>query len=140
MGNGMVLEHGTHNELLSNEDGPYARLVSAQKLRQTNPADDENNTPDASQADLMTKAEVQEAVKEEVPLGRTTTGSGRSLASEALEKKRADGFGKFGAKEYHMAYLFKRMGRINRSDLNLYIGGAIFAISKPSHPIFLMIY
>ena len=34
MGDGLVLESGTHNELLMNEEGPYARLVNAQKLRE----------------------------------------------------------------------------------------------------------
>src|ERR1700760_3028189 len=50
MGDGMVLERGTHDELLADETGPYAKLVAAQKLRESQeqteikedvPADDE---------------------------------------------------------------------------------------------------
>ena len=33
MGNGVILESGTHEELVRGENGPYARLVAAQKLR-----------------------------------------------------------------------------------------------------------
>jgi ATP-binding cassette subfamily B (MDR/TAP) protein 1 len=35
MGDGMVLERGTHAELLRHEDGSYARLVQAQKLKES---------------------------------------------------------------------------------------------------------
>lgn len=34
MGNGLVIEQGTHSELLQDENGPYSRLVTAQKHRE----------------------------------------------------------------------------------------------------------
>ncbi|KAG8804747.1 GTPase-activating protein, partial [Serendipita sp. 398] len=40
MGDGMVLEQGTHAELLRDPEGPYAKLVAAQKLRERQQADD----------------------------------------------------------------------------------------------------
>ncbi|KAG8907884.1 GTPase-activating protein [Tulasnella sp. 403] len=132
MGGGEVLEHGTHNELLANESGPYAQLVNAQKLKGRDPS-----TPDSPEdaeptvaGGLMTKEEIKEAIEDEKPaLNRTHTGSGRSLASEILEKKKRDGFGQFGDKEHSLPYLFKRMGAINRGDYKLYIGGVIFAVA-----------
>ncbi|KAG8874984.1 GTPase-activating protein [Tulasnella sp. 331] len=136
VGAGQIIEHGTHNELLNNENGAYSQLVSAQKLKGR-----DQKAVDAEEAEaaadggktagqLMTEDEVQEALQQEQPqLERARTGSGRSLASEALEKKkRSDGGGQFGEKEYSMTYLFRRMGRINKVDRNLYIGGIAAAI------------
>ncbi|KAG8998222.1 GTPase-activating protein [Tulasnella sp. JGI-2019a] len=76
----------------------------------------------------MNAEEVQAAIQQEQPLERARTGSGRSLASEALEKKRQEQ-GQFGERQYSMTYLFRRMGRINKEDRRLYIGGGIAAIA-----------
>ncbi|KAG8896650.1 GTPase-activating protein, partial [Tulasnella sp. 408] len=38
VGAGEIIEHGTHNELLANENGPYSQLVNAQKLKGRDPA------------------------------------------------------------------------------------------------------
>ena len=84
MGNGLVLESGTHDELLRDENGAYARLVQAQKLRDNR----EKRTLD-SDSDTAASAEDEAAIEkqaaEEVPLERQK--SGRSLASELIEKK-----------------------------------------------------
>lgn len=132
VGAGQVIEHGTHNELLANEDGPYTQLVSAQKLKGRNP---DTPDPELAVADTagqpLTQAEVEEAMQAEQPLERSRTGSGRSLASEILDKKKQE-VGQFGDKDYNLPYLFKRMGEINRDDLYLYIGGVIAAIGEYS--------
>ena len=81
MGDGLVLESGTHNELLARA-GSYAHLVQAQKLResqghQATQADDDS---DEGEEDFVASA------REEIPLGRRNTG--RSLASEIIEQRR----------------------------------------------------
>jgi len=70
--------------------------------------------------------DIEKAALEEVPLGRTNTQ--RSLASEILEQRKAQGLGK-GEKEYSMFYLFKRMGRINKSEWKSYLFACLFSIA-----------
>ncbi|KAF8895324.1 P-loop containing nucleoside triphosphate hydrolase protein [Infundibulicybe gibba] len=104
MGEGLVLEHGTHNELLRNE-GAYARLVQAQKLRESR---DDNATGDdaSSSAD---EQEMEKAAREEVPLGRKNTG--HSLASEILEQKRKAAPA-VEEQDYGLPYLFMLTGMV----------------------------
>lgn len=132
VGAGEIIEHGTHNELLSSENGAYTQLVNAQKLKGRDPASRDSEEKEDT-GNVMTKQEVKEALAEEEPkdLKRINTGSGRSLASEILEKKRKNGgLGQFSDTEYSMFYLFKRMVHINREDYKLYIVGACFAIGE----------
>ena len=42
IGDGVAIESGKHNELLSDENGPYVRLVMAQKLREVREIGDDN--------------------------------------------------------------------------------------------------
>ncbi|KAK0457582.1 P-loop containing nucleoside triphosphate hydrolase protein [Desarmillaria tabescens] len=121
MGDGLVIEQGTHQELLQREGGAYARLVQAQRLRESDEvaavaadADDRDDEP----------KDMEKAAHEEVPLGRRNTG--QSLASQILEQKKKE---QKDTKEpeHSMYYLFKRMGKINRSQWRKYFLGTIFA-------------
>lgn len=130
MGDGMVLESGTHEQLLVNEDGAYYRLVEAQKLRessniQTTEESDEQTLPEKQEAE-----DYSEAAKEEIPLGRVNTN--RSLASEILAQRQGS---KGHEKNYPMLYLFKRMGMINRDQWRSYAIGTIGAISMCSYDL-----
>jgi ATP-binding cassette, subfamily B (MDR/TAP), member 1 len=131
MGEGAIVDQGTHNELLRDENGPYARLVQAQKLRerQANP-DSDGDTPANGEWDDKEKAAV-----EEEPLRRKNTG--RSLGSEIIEQKRLDGDDAHKNKDYSLAYLFMRMGRINSDNWWKYVLGTTFATSmqffRPPH-------
>jgi ATP-binding cassette, subfamily B (MDR/TAP), member 1 len=134
MGGGIVLERGKHDELLSNEDGAYSRLVAAQRLRE---ARDEIHVGDvvpigqeSCEKAVESSADIEKAAMEEVPLGRRNTS--RSLASEIIEKREVQGSSK-QEKEHSMLYLFKRMGRINRGEWKQYLLGTIFAIGKYFH-------
>jgi len=123
-----MIESGKHGELLSNEDGPYARLVAAQRLREAREVIDLDGTdlvePPSEKA-VHSPADIEKAALEEVPLGRTNTQ--RSLASEILEQRKVQGSGK-REKEYSMLYLFKRMGRINKGEWKSYLFGCLFSI------------
>lgn len=118
MGDGLVLEQGTHEELLNDEKGAYSRLVQAQKLREG------KEQAQAADADEETE-DMEKAAREEVPLGRKNTG--RSLASELIEQKRQASEAQEEKGEYNMFYLFKRMGMLNREGWRNYGVGAIFA-------------
>lgn len=129
MGGGVVLESGTHNQLLSNTDGAYARLVAAQKLRDAREkqaqADDDSDTAASDEQEDLEKQAAQE-----IPLGRTNTRkSGRSLASEILEQRNKEKEASSG-KDYSMAYLFMRMGKINKASWRKYVIGTIAAASR----------
>ncbi|KAG8727076.1 GTPase-activating protein, partial [Ceratobasidium sp. 428] len=130
MGDGMVLEQGTHNQLLSNQDGPYATLVEAQKLReeeqkeaarQNDPDDEKTKTPGTPVSE-----KVDVPLEDMEPLKRTATGS-RSVASEILSAREKKG-SRYGTTDHSFTYLFKRMGLINRDSWKLYVWGCIAAI------------
>ncbi|EJU03193.1 multidrug resistance protein 1 [Dacryopinax primogenitus] len=147
MGDGQVLEHGTHNDLLSREDGPYARLVNAQKLRERQGGDDLEEDEDSEgqatkpSGPLMTDAEAAAAAEAEIPLKRT--GTGRSVGSDIMEQRRQAGLlpEQQLEKDYDFIYLFKRMGMLNRDALRLYGFGTIFAICTGMvYPAFGIVY
>jgi ATP-binding cassette subfamily B (MDR/TAP) protein 1 len=131
MGGGAVLERGKHDELLSNEDGHYARLVAAQRLRETRDEIDVGDMVpvgrESCEKAVESSADIEKAAMEEVPLGRRNTS--RSLASEIIDQRKAQGLPN-QEKEYSMLYLFKRMGRINRGEWKHYLLGSLFCIGK----------
>jgi ATP-binding cassette subfamily B (MDR/TAP) protein 1 len=132
MGDGLVLEYGTHDELLST-DGAYARLVQAQKLRETKDSDDGDD--DESE-------DMEKVAREEIPLGRKNTS--HSLASEILEQKR-QAQEQSGVKksddDYSMFTLFARMAPLIRDQWKNYLLGAIFASATGMvYPAFGVVY
>lgn len=134
MGDGLVLEQGTHDELLSDENGAYFRLVAAQKLREAEDAKDSDSGTAASHEDKENTENVvdmEKAAREEIPLGRKNTG--HSLASEIIEQRQKQGGDvEKGYHDYGLPYLFKRMGILNREGWVKYVLGSIFACSTYS--------
>lgn len=123
MGEGLVLEKGTHVELLADENSAYSRLVHAQKLRETKEAEDNNSTADAS-----VEAE-EKTVEEQVSLGRKETI--QSIASDLAQQKNDERkLKEVDENKYTMFYLFMRIGRLNRENLWRYVVGSVFAISE----------
>ena len=126
MGNGLVLESGTHNDLLA-KDGAYARLVQSQKLRETQEVVDVDGSDEGSDAGGET--DMEKLAREEVPLGRSNTQ--RSLASEIIEKRNADAEGS-KEKDHSLPYLFKRMGVLVKDQWPQYLFGSIAATREYS--------
>lgn len=124
MGNGVVLESGTHTELLA-ADGAYAHLVQSQKLREAEEKEARLDSDDEDEED--NEGDMEKQAREEIPLGRRNTS--RSLASEILEQKRQEQDGEED-KSFSLFYLFRRMGAIVRDQWKAYILGAFFASSK----------
>lgn len=126
MGDGVVLESGTHHELLADVNGPYSRLVQAQRLRGGNAHEDGDDDEDDEKIGTSEAHAIEKEAAEEVPLGRSNTG--RSLASDLIAQKNQEKEG-IKEKEYSMPYLFRRMARINRSSRYKYVYGTIAACS-----------
>ena len=135
MGDGQVLEHGTHAQLLADPEGPYARLVQAQKLRE---AEHRGDSEDEG-ADAKAKAGAMEAAAaQEQPLGRAR--SSHSLASEILEQRRQEQ-GSVKQRRYGTRDMFKRMRTINREAVPLYIIGFMAAACTGMvYPAFGIVY
>ncbi|VDB87190.1 unnamed protein product [Peniophora sp. CBMAI 1063] len=127
MGGGVVLEAGRHEELLRNEEGPYARLVQAQRLREVKEAEAVEVGEDESSVEAEAvdgEKDYEKAAQDEIPLGRQN--SKQSLASEIIKQRQAAG--SRSEKNYSLYYLFKRMGKINSHRWRQYLLGAFFAI------------
>ncbi|KAK7469298.1 hypothetical protein VKT23_003782 [Stygiomarasmius scandens] len=118
MGDGLVLEQGTHDELLRNENGPYAKLVQSQKLREAEQTEAEAESSD--------EKDMEKQAAEEIPLGRKNTS--HSLASEILEQRQKEKEDMERKDDYNLAYLFYRIGKMNREGWRKYAIGSVFAI------------
>ncbi|KAK7461381.1 hypothetical protein VKT23_008560 [Stygiomarasmius scandens] len=114
IGDGFVLEKGTHDELL-NENGPYAKLVQSQKLREAERIEAEEEPSD--------EKNTEKQAADKIPLGRKNTS--HSLASETLEQKQKETVRK---EDYSLAYLLYRIGKMNREGWKKYAIGSVFAI------------
>lgn len=124
MGDGLVLEQGTHDELLANEGSSYSKLVLAQRLRE---AKEEDGTIAASDDNsLADSKDMEKIAEEEIPLGRKNTGN-QSLASQIIEKRFQENPDK-PIKDLSLYNLFKRMLVINKAEQRSYVFGTIFAI------------
>jgi len=122
MGDGAVLEQGTHSELLHHEDGPYATLVTAQKLRdqrEVEVRDSDSDTISANGEDTVKNT------KEDIYIGRRS--SAPSLASDIIAQKRQ--LSEAHRDNYSLTYLFIRMGKINSAAWKNYVIGFITACS-----------
>ncbi|PPQ73650.1 hypothetical protein CVT26_010608 [Gymnopilus dilepis] len=120
MGGGVVLEHGTHDDLLQ-RGGAYARLVDAQRLRESR--DDDQPFGE----DFKENVEEQLA-REVVPLDRKSTN--HSLASDILRQRRAAEDPNQKDEDYSIFYLFRRMLPLVRSQWRSYFLGTVFSIAN----------
>lgn len=134
MGDGLVLEQGTHNDLLAKQ-GSYAALVQAQKLREGEKpkVDAEDSDDDDDEKDIEAQA------RDEVPLGRRNTG--RSLASEIIEQKRLAAGEEKEAGDLSIFTLFKRMAVLVPDQWRNYAFAGFFAcITGMVFPAFGVVY
>ena len=124
MGEGLVLEKGTHAELLADENSAYSGLVNAQKLRETKEVVDTIST-----AAVSIEVDIEKDVKGEVSLARK--GTIRSITSDLAEKRNDERKQQeVDEDKYSLLYLFMRIGLLNREGLWRYAVGAVFAISE----------
>lgn len=115
MGDGLVLEQGTHNQLLRDPDGPYSRLFTAQKLR---------DQRDIKTKDSDSASGEAEAPKQKFGEDLVRKNTGQTLASD-IERRMYHG--NENEQEHGLFYLFMRMGKLNRAGWLKYVFGAIAA-------------
>ncbi|KAG1889242.1 P-loop containing nucleoside triphosphate hydrolase protein [Suillus subluteus] len=119
MGDGLVLERGTHAELLADENGAYSRLVAAQSLREGHEDDDLDGVISSDGTDL-------EKPRPEELLERKSTihSIGSDLVGQLKEKvgdQAPEG-------DYGLFYLMRRIAILHRKGLHRYLIGSLFAI------------
>lgn len=128
VGGGEILESGTHNSLLENQDGAYAKLVANQKLSQQ--AAKEASADVDSDSDDSDAAPGSPVDRNGMPiLERQITG--RSVASQLLDHRRARQ--EEEATKYQnvkFTRLFLRLIKLNRDCWKLYTVGLIGAIAS----------
>ncbi|KAG7444173.1 P-loop containing nucleoside triphosphate hydrolase protein [Guyanagaster necrorhizus] len=119
MGDGLVIEEGNHNSLLSNSDSAYYKLVQAQKIR-------EGEEIATTEADVSDSKTVDEKEPDDfVPLDRVKTH--QSVASQALEQQMREQQ-ETRKRKYSIYQLFMRMLLLNRESWDRMIIGAVAAI------------
>jgi ATP-binding cassette subfamily B (MDR/TAP) protein 1 len=126
MGDGIVLEQGTHSELLQEENGHYSQLVAAQKLRERREVgldDADGETASNKDSDI----DMAKTVENEFPLDPKI--SAPSLASEIIKQKH---FGEMEEESPSLSYLFVRMGKLNKAAWKNYGIGFVTACSTCS--------
>ena len=123
MGDGLVLESGTHHDLIQ-ADGAYARLVQSQKLREERGRE----SIDVLDSDNLIEESghsIEKEIPEEIPLDRKNTK--HSLASEVQEQKQGAMGENEKEKDHDLPYLVKRTVPIMRDQWKSYFLGTVFA-------------
>jgi ATP-binding cassette, subfamily B (MDR/TAP), member 1 len=123
MGDGLVLEQGTHSELLRDENGPYSRLVAAQKLREKREV--EYKDSDSVVTDDGDTVDMEKIAQNEMPLGAKN--SAHSLASDIIAQKKLSQGDEKKDVDYGLMYLFMRMGKLNQASWRNYGLGVVAA-------------
>lgn len=120
IGDGLVLEHGTHSQLLGNPDGPYSRLVTAQNLRNQS----EVTTKKSENASAVSgEAEDMQTVAGDIVCRNTT----HTLAKDGEHRKEYD---HQTTPEYNLLYMVKRIGGLNLAGWLNYGCGIIAAFCE----------
>ncbi|GAA5899256.1 hypothetical protein JCM6882_009297 [Rhodosporidiobolus microsporus] len=148
----MSTSEGTaHQLLLRDPEGAYSKLVAAQKFREeaVDDAADKASILDSVEEQPanpgeLTRAQLDEMARNEKPqfeaLKRAQ--SGRSLASEMIERRKRDlEEGDMGPVKHGFIYLLYRLYHLNRDQWRHYIAGFAAAIGSGCvYPVFGIIF
>lgn len=132
MGGGEIIEQGTHNQLLEDEDGAYALLVANQKLSQKAAEDAGADVSDEDEEEEEAVAGPESPLHEKADFDNLTRKlsrqiTSRSVASARLEQKKAEREAE-DAKKVPFMKLFFRLLKLNRDQWKLYAVGFTAAI------------
>lgn len=135
----MTTDEGTaHTRLLRNPEGAYSKLVAAQKIREEEAAAEaEADDDEADHAPVpgeLTREQIDEMARREKPQFEQLkrAGTGRSLASEVLERRQDDIEAAGGdlPKHYSTFTLFARMYKLNREYWRRYVFAFMGAVAS----------
>ncbi|KAG1728170.1 P-loop containing nucleoside triphosphate hydrolase protein [Suillus paluster] len=115
MGEGLVLERGTHAELLADENGAYSRLVKAQTLREGHEDDD---------LDPVIR-NLEEPRSEELLNRKNTI---HSVGSDVVSQLKENVGVRAREEDYDLFYLMRRIAGLHREGFYRYVIGSLFAI------------
>ena len=129
MGGGEILEQGTHYSLLADEMGPYAQLVSGQKLNQTSTAKPTDEAFASVSDETLSRYPPESLMTEKCP-SRDRPITGRSLASAKMAEREAHRDAKHAQEDDAPSAwkLYVRLLKINRDDKWSYITGFAGAV------------
>ncbi|KZP07050.1 P-loop containing nucleoside triphosphate hydrolase protein [Athelia psychrophila] len=141
MGEGVVIEQGTHAELLADEGGAYSKLVRAQKLREQKEA---QAGEDAGDELVEGKVAVP---AEDIKIGLERKSTTQSLASAVLQKRGKLGAGDVEAgpgwadEDMGLWRLFRRLAEVNQAGWKNYALGFVAAcVTGMVYPAFGVVY
>lgn len=120
IGDGLVLEHGTHSQLLSNSNGPYSRLVTAQNLRKGSEVTTKKPENDVA---LSGETEDMQTAAEGTVCRNTTH-------TLAIVREHTKEYDHETEPEYNLFYMVKRIGGLNRAGWLNYGCGIIAALCE----------
>lgn len=120
MGDGLVLEEGTHGELLRNNSGPYARFVAAQKLHDKR--DVELGDPDG---DIGSGKDANVAKKSRGDKYLRRRNFSHLLPGEITGQKKTSEMAQDG--DHNLPYVFMRIVNLNRDVWKRYGIGSVAA-------------
>jgi len=119
MGDGFVLEEGTHSELRNNS-GPYARFFAAQKLHEKPEVEFGDSDNDI---EIVKGVDMAKKDREEVSLRRRN--SSHILPGEIIGQKNTPGTDQDN--DHNLPYVFMRIVNLNRDAWKRYGIGAVAA-------------
>lgn len=136
MSKGIILETGTHDQLLANPDSAYSALVRAQALKEETEGED-GGTAAEEDAEALAQQEAEDA-RNMATIKRT--GTGRSEVSEILDKKHTEE-GAHKKKEHGVVYLLIRLVKEIPDAKWYYFFGTIWSmVLGMVYPVFAIVY
>ncbi|CAG8444023.1 151_t:CDS:2 [Funneliformis mosseae] len=126
MSNGEIVETGTHNELIQEQEGPYSKLVAAQKIQQQN---EEKSNKDISEEGI--------ALSKVISNKSIMSTKSSCIVNELNDIEKGANLDY----QYTTWELIKKVAKINRPEWYLMIMGFFASIvSGMTYPLFAFIY
>ncbi|KDN46982.1 P-loop containing nucleoside triphosphate hydrolase protein [Tilletiaria anomala UBC 951] len=144
MGKGVILEAGTHDKLLNNENGPYFNLVNAQRIRAK--ASSKDRAQQEEEQLLLKRQKSMAENKVEKPAGLDRTKSNKSISSLILRQQRGsndlEAQNKPQPPMRSIYYLLYRLALVNKEYIwSLYVPGFIASIAAGcAYPAFSILF